>query len=197
MAGEKEFQQKIRQLGSLVGDLDQIPGAGSKVAARELVQLLMDIHGTGLERIMELIFESGPQGEAMIARLGQDPIVRNLLLLYSLHPEDLETRVLKSIETMGSRLRKLDSKVELISLRDGVVQLQLRTSAHAHGSHAKNLRSIIEESVYEFAPDLVSLTILGLEDEGTSGFVTLDSLLNHATAVPVLAARARAADGAN
>ena len=197
MAGEKEFQQKVRQLGSLVGDLDQLPGGGSKVAARELVQLLMDIHGTALERIMELIFESGPEGGAMIGRLGQDPIVRNLLLLYSLHPEDIETRVLKAIDKLGSRLRKLDSEVELIGLRDGIIQLQLRTSSHPHGSHAKNLRSIIEDSVYEFAPDLVSLTILGLEDEGASGFVTLDSLLNQATAVPVLSPPVRSADGAN
>ena len=197
MAGEKEFQQKVRQLGTLVGDLDQMAAGGSKVAARELVQLLMDIHGTGLERIMELIFESGPVGEVIIGRLGQDPIVRNLLLLYSLHPEDIETRVLKALEAMSPRLRKIDSKVELVGLRDGAVQLQLRTSSHAHGSHAKNLRSIIEESIYEFAPDLVSLTILGLEDESVSGFVTLDSLLNHATAVPLLAAPGRDVDGAN
>ena len=131
MASEKEFLQKVRQLGTLVGELDQIPGGGSKVAARELVQLLMEVHGTGLERIMELVFESGAQGDAIIGRLGQDPIVRNLLLLYSLHPEDLETRVLKALDTVSSRLRKFDCKVELVSLRDGVVQLQLRTAGHA------------------------------------------------------------------
>lgn len=76
-------------------------------------------------------------------------------------------------------------------------QLQVSTSGHAHGSAARNLRSIIEEAIYGFAPDLVSLTILGLEDELASGFVTLDSLLNHATAVPVMAAPGPGADGAN
>src|SRR5713101_2652492 len=120
-------------------------GGGSKVAARELVQLLMEVHGTGLERIMEIVFESGPEGEAMIARLGQDPIVRNFLLLYSLHPEDMETRVLKALDAVGQRLRKLDSKVGLVSVRDGAVQVQLKTSGHAHGSAAKTLRSIVEE----------------------------------------------------
>ncbi len=62
MDSEKEFQEKIRQLGTLVGELDQMPAGGSKVAARELVQLLMEVHGTGLERIMELVFESGGEG---------------------------------------------------------------------------------------------------------------------------------------
>jgi hypothetical protein len=81
VTNEKEFQQKVRQLGTLVGELDQMSGSCSKVAARELVQLLMEVHGTGLERIMELVFASGAEGEAMIDRLGKDPIVRNLLLL--------------------------------------------------------------------------------------------------------------------
>ena len=197
MAGEKEFQQKIRQLGTLVGELDQTLGGDSKVAARELVQLLMDVHGTGLERIMELIFKSGPEGEAMIGRLGQDPIVRNLLLLYSLHPEDIETRVLKALDTVGSRLRKFDSTVELISLRNGVVQVQLRTAGHTNGSAAKNLRSIVEDGIYEWAPDLTSLTILGLEVEGFAGFVSLDSLLKRPTAVHVLATPGLDVDSAN
>lgn len=197
MASAKEFQQKIRQLGALVGELDQTPGPGSKVAARELVQLLMEVHGTGLERIMEIVFESGVEGEAIIGRLGQDPIVRNLLLLYSLHPEDLETRVLKALDTVGSRLRKFDSTVELVSIRDGAVQLQLHASSHAHGPAAGNLRSIVEEGIYDLAPDLVSLTILGLEDTGGSGFVPLESLLRHSTAVHALAPAGLEVDGAN
>jgi hypothetical protein len=197
VASEREFQQKVRQLGTLVGELDQMPGSGSTVAARELVQLLMEVHGMGLERIMELVFESGAEGEAMIARLGQDPIVRNLLLLYSLHPEDLETRVLKALGTVGARLRKFDSTVELVSVRDGAVQLQLRTSGPAHGSAAKNVRSMVEEGIYELAPDLASLTILGLEDEGASGFVPLESLLKHASESRVLAVHGVGVDGAD
>lgn len=197
MASEKEFQQKVRQLGTLVGELDQMRGGGSKVAVRELIQLLMEVHGTGLERIMELVFESGAEGEAMIGRLGQDPIVRNLLLLYSLHPEDLESRVLKALDTIGPRLRKFDSKVELVSLHDGAVQLQLRTSGRVHGSAAKNLRAIVEEGIYGLAPDLISLTILGLEDEGASGFVPLENLLKHPTATHVLATSGLEVEGAS
>jgi hypothetical protein len=196
MTSEREFQQKVRQLGTLVGELDQMPGAGSKVAARDLVQLLMEVHGTGLERIMELVFESGPEGEAMIATLGKDPIVRNLLLLYSLHPEDLETRVSSAIHTIASRLRKFDTEVELVSMHDGVVELRLRPSRRVHGSAATNLREITEEEIYNLAPDVISLTILGLEDEASSGFVSLESLLNHPSAPSTLVAQAAGVDGA-
>ncbi len=194
MAGEKDFQDKIRQLGTLVGELDQMPGDGlpggrTKVAARELVQLLMEVHGTGLERVMEIIFESGLSGEALIGKLGQDPIVRNLLLLYSLHPDDIETRVLKGIETAGPRLRKFDAHVELVSIHDGAIQVGLYTSGHACGSTTKNLQAIVEECIYDQAPDLVSLAILSPADEASSGFVPIENLLKYPAAALAVDAR--------
>jgi hypothetical protein len=193
---EKEFQEKMRRLGTLVGEIDQVPGGGSKVAARELVQLLMEVHRSGLERIMELVFqtgsESGSSGAAIIDRLGQDPIVRNLLLLYSLHPDDLETRVLRALDLARARLRKFDSRVDLISLHEGAVQLRLHTLGHARGSTIKDLLSIVEGAIYDLAPDLLSLTILAPEEESSSGFVPLQSLLQHSSALH--SARADGAD---
>jgi hypothetical protein len=182
---EKEFQEKMRRLGALVGELDQVPGGGSKVAARELVQLLMEVHRAGLERIMELVIESGrdsgrhpgvPSGE-IIDRFGDDPIVRSLLLLYSLHPDDLETRVVRALNGIRPRLRKFDSRVELVSLLEGAVQVRLHTSGHPRGSTIKDLRAIVEGAIYDLAPDLMSLTILAPEEESSSGFVPLQSLL--------------------
>jgi hypothetical protein len=182
---EKEFQEKMRQLGTLVGEIDQVPGGGSKVAVRELVQLLMEVHRTGLERIMELVFQAGTgaSSAAIIDRLGQDPIVRNLLLLYSLHPDDLETRVLRALDVARARLRKLDGRVDLVSLHEGAVQLRLHTSGHSRGSTIKDLRAIVEGAIYDLAPDVTSLTILAPEEESSSGFVPLQSLLKHSMAV--------------
>jgi hypothetical protein len=197
VASEKEFQQKVRQLGTLVGELDRIPGSGSTAAARELVQLLMEVHGAGLERILELVFESSANGEAMIGILGRDPIVRNLLLLYSLHPEDLETRVLKALDAISPRLRKLDCEAELVGIHDGAIQVRLHNSGHTHGSAAKNLRSIVEAQVYDMAPDLTSLTMLGLEGETTSGFVPLESLVKHSQLMRELAAQGAEVGGAD
>jgi len=179
VVNEKEFQEKIRQLGILVGELDQMPDGGPKVAARELIQLLMEVHGSGLERMMELAFEAGPAGEQLIGQFGQDPLVRNLLLLYSLHPDDLESRVVKALDSVRPRLHKLDGEADLVSVRDGALQVRLRISGHVHGSTTKKLKAIVEEAVYETAPDLTSLEIFEPE-ESSSGFVPLDSLLRHA-----------------
>ena len=64
-----------------------------RAAAKELVQLLMDLHGSGLERILEIVFQSGESGRRIIDELGEDPLVSGLLILYGLHPDDLQTRV--------------------------------------------------------------------------------------------------------
>lgn len=179
MISEKEFQQRIRQLGTLVGELDQMPDGGPKLAAREIVQLLMEVHGAGLERIMEVVFESTPHGEAIIAKLGHDPITRNLLLLYSLHPDDLETRILAALDNVAPRLRKLDCEAELLGVEDGAIKVQLHTSGHACGSTTGNLKSMVEESIYDLAPDVTSLSILDPKTESASGFVPLVNLLKH------------------
>jgi hypothetical protein len=198
---EKEFQEKMRQLGTLVGELDQLPGGSSKVAARELVQLLMEVHRTGLQRMMELVFasggEAGTTGAAIIDRFGQDAIVRNLLLLYSLHPDDVETRVVRALDTVRARLRKFDCRLELVSLHEGAAQLRLHTSGHARGTTIKDLRSIVEGGIYDLAPDLISLTILAPEEESSSGFVPLQNLLKHSIAAPTLAVHGAGVDGAD
>lgn len=196
MAGKEAFHEKIRRLGDLVGELDAMPGGGNP-ATRELVQLLLDVHGSALQRILDIVFESGPQGEAIIARAGDDPIVRHLLLLHSLHPDDLETRFHKALDAAKAKLRKYNSEVELLSMNEGAVQLKIHasTSGHACGSTAKTVQLLVEESIYDQAPDLASLEILGPDDEVSSGFVSIDSLLKQSSSA--MAARGVVVCGAD
>ena len=177
MANDEEFQEQIRQLGKLVAQFDDLPDSAVKSASRELVQLLMDVHGRGLERAMEIVFDAGDSAPVIIDKLGQDPIVGNLLLLYSLHPDELETRVNKAIERMRPRLRKLSCTIELEHLHESSVRVRLTTSGHSCGSSAGDIRSIVEDGMYEFAPDVTSLELDGLKETALAGFVPLESLL--------------------
>ncbi|HXP42403.1 MAG TPA: NifU family protein [Candidatus Acidoferrales bacterium] len=179
MANDGEFQEQVRQLGKLIAQFDELPDGATKTAARDLVQLLMDVHGRGLERVMEIVFDSGDSGQKIIDRLGQDSIVGNLLLLYSLHPDGLEARIQSALDRMRPRLRKLACTIELENVQEGAVQVRLATSGHSCGSSTKDLRSIVEDGMFEFAPDVTSLEILGLEEPTPAGFVTLESLLGH------------------
>jgi hypothetical protein len=57
--------------------------------------------------------------------------------------------------------------------------VRIRTSGHSCGSTAKTVKALLEEAIYDLAPDLVSLEILSPEDEVSSGFVSLESLFKH------------------
>ena len=177
MANDGEFQEQVRQLGKLIAEFDRQPESGAKAAGKQLIQLLMDVHGAGLERMMEIIFDSGASGPGIIDQLGQDSLAGSLLLLYSLHPDDLETRVQKAVERLRPRLRKLACAIELVAVREGVVELRLAVSSHSCGSSTKDLRLMVEDGVYEFAPDAASLEISGLEEPTATGFVPLERLL--------------------
>jgi len=179
VANDGEFQEQVRQLGKLIAQFDELPDGATKTAARDLVQLLMDVHGRGLERVMEIIFDSGDPGQKIIDKFGQDSIVGNLLLLYSLHPDGLEARIQSALDRMRPRLRKLACTIELENVQEGAVQVRLATSGHNCGSSTQDLRSIVEEGMFDFAPDVTSLEILGLEEPTPAGFVTLESLLGH------------------
>jgi hypothetical protein len=177
VANATEFQQRVQQLGKLIAELEHIPDSPLKVATGELVHLLMEVHSAGIEQMMEIVFDSSASGQQTIDKLGNDPIVRSLLLLYSLHPEDLETRVQRSLDALRPRLRKLNYGIELLQIeQDGAVRVRVESSGHACGSTTENVRSMVEEGVYEFAPDVTSLVISGLEGQSSSGFVSLESL---------------------
>jgi hypothetical protein len=177
VANGNAFQDQIRQLGKLIMEFDQFPEGPQKVACKALVKLLMDVHGTGLERVMEIVFESGSAGPAIIDNLAKDATVSSLLVLYSLHPEDLETRVRKGMEHMRPRLRKLACSAELERIDEVGVHVRVLTTGHGCGSSTKDIRATVEDGVYEFAPDITALHILGLEEPSSAGFVALESLL--------------------
>jgi hypothetical protein len=177
VANATEFQQRVQQLGKLIAELEHMPDSPLKVATGELVHLLMEVHSAGIEQMMEIVFDSSAVGQQTIDKLGNDPIVRSLLLLYSLHPEDLETRVQRSLDALRPRLRKLNYGIELLQIEEGgAVRVHVESSGHACGSTTENVRSMVEEGVYEFAPDVTSLVISGLEGQPSSGFVSLESL---------------------
>ena len=53
----------------------------------------MDLNAAGLTRILQMAQRSGEAGRRLADQFTEDALVTSLLLLYGLHPNDLETRV--------------------------------------------------------------------------------------------------------
>ncbi len=177
MGDGKDFRQDIQRIGGLVQEIESIADPAIRAATKDLVQSLMDLHGAALEKALEIVAGAEETGMALIDRLGRDSLVSSVLILYGLHPEDLESRVAKAVDRVRQQLRKQGCEVELVNVNDGAIRLRVETGSHTCGSTAKTVQAALETALYDAAPDLTSLVIEGLEEKPASGFVALDKLM--------------------
>jgi Fe-S cluster biogenesis protein NfuA len=172
-----EVRENIQRIGGLVQEIESIADPAIRGATKDLVQLLMDLHGAAIEKALEIVSGAGEAGTNIIDRLGRDPLVSAVLVLYGLHPEGMEGRVARALDRIRPQLRKQGCEVELMSVDDCAIRLRVETGSHTCGSTAKTLQSLLEESMYDAAPDLTSLVIEGFEEKPASGFIALEQLI--------------------
>jgi Fe-S cluster biogenesis protein NfuA len=177
MPEDKDFQSKVQRIGELVSGLDNIADPESRTGAKTLVQLLLDLHSTVLERVMEIVAKDDASGQRTIDDLGRDPLVSSLLVLYGLHPLDMESRIAQAFDRLRPRVRKAGGETELLGIELGIVRVHAQVVGHACGSTGNALRTMVEDALYEAAPDMAGLVIEGLDQPaGSSGFVPLGQL---------------------
>ena len=179
MVNAKDFREEMTRIGELMQEMESIADPAVRAATTGLVKAIMDLHGTALERELEIVAEAGEPGMEIIDRLGRDSLVSGVLVLYGLHPEHVETRVAKAVERIRPQLRKQGCEVELLDATEGAVRLRLDAGPHTCGSTAKTMQATLEAAIYDAAPDLVSLVMEGLEEKPASGFLSLDKLLSN------------------
>jgi Fe-S cluster biogenesis protein NfuA len=174
MPAQPEFQQRLQSIETLLGEIESAADPSLRSNVQKLVQTVMDLHGAGIERILELIHASGDAGEVVVQKLGRDELVASLLVLYGLHPVSLEGRVKQALDKVGPKLRAREGDVELLGIEEGAVRLRLQADGHGCGSTADLLKEMVEEAVYQAAPDVTSLIIEGTEPK--QSFVPLAML---------------------
>ena len=79
-------EQLFERVQDLQDQLDQSPDAGTRRVADELVSAVVQMYGSGLERIFAGLADGGDVGGELAARLAEDPLIATLLLVHDLHP---------------------------------------------------------------------------------------------------------------
>jgi Fe-S cluster biogenesis protein NfuA len=178
MAQDTELQKKMQRIGEMVERLESAADPNARAIARELVESLMALHGAGLERILDLVAETGETGENIIRKCARDEVVSGLLLLYGLHPQNLHSRVTYALEKTRPFLQSHSARAELVSIdHDGKVSVRLHLKAGGCGSTAATVKSTLESAIQDAAPDATSIVV---EDPAAAlaqiGFVSLAQL---------------------
>jgi hypothetical protein len=161
---EDSQQAALERLQTISTALADRPHSETTAAARELLQVVFNLHARGLARMLELIGESAG-GSGVLERLAHDEQTRGLLLLHDLHPQDRAARTAAALAGLHPHLAVYGVRTESFTVDGGVLRLTLHSAAAASDVRPpppEALRGEIEAAVYALAPDLESIEIDGL-----------------------------------
>ena len=185
MAGVVEdaaFQSRMQELEGLLQEIETIADPALRAKMGQIIQTLLEFHGAGLKAIFDRIADAGETGRSAIEDLSRDELVGSLLLLYELHPLDLESRVRLGLDKSKPALGAQD-KIELLGVNEqGVVRVRLHSVGHTCSSSAATMKKMIEQAIYDKAPEVTAIEFDGADagqGHASNGFVPLGKLTTH------------------
>jgi Fe-S cluster biogenesis protein NfuA/nitrite reductase/ring-hydroxylating ferredoxin subunit len=153
----------LQATGERINTLLEASAAGGVVArerAEELVRLVADLYGAGLERVLTILHEGGHLDDDMLAALAADELVSGLLLVHGLHPYDVRTRVEQALEGVRPYLGSHGGDVELLEVtEEDVVRLRLLGSCDGCASSSVTLTLAVEGAIEAAAPEVTGIEV--------------------------------------
>lgn len=156
-------------------------GAVARERAEELVRIVADLYGAGIERILDILYEMGRLDDDVLAGLAGDSMVSSLLLVHGLHPYDITTRVENALESVRPYLGSHGGDVELLDISaDGVVRLRLLGSCDGCPSSSVTLTLAVEGAVEAAAPEVTAIEVETNDDTAPAkgSLISIDSLMS-------------------
>ena len=181
-----EQARDLRAIGErieeLLGRIRSVGDPGTAETAEEVVRLVVELYGAGLERAVEL---AGPE---VTERLAGDELVASLLVLHGLHPKDTRTRVVEALDKVRPYLGSHAGGVEFLGIDpDAVVHLRLEGSCDGCPSSTQTVKLAIERAIEEAAPEVTRVEVENLTRERSPQLLQIQPLYTEC-AVPAAAA---------
>jgi Fe-S cluster biogenesis protein NfuA/nitrite reductase/ring-hydroxylating ferredoxin subunit len=164
---DTEARDRVARVETLLEQVETLADPVARDRTTELVQALLDLYGSGLERIVEQVAER--DGGELAQAFADDELVSHLLLLHDLHPVPLDARVRGALDEVRPYLESHGGDVELLSTDEGVVHLRLEGSCSGCPSSTVTLKLAIEEAIHKAAPDVKAIEAEGTVEPATNG----------------------------
>jgi Fe-S cluster biogenesis protein NfuA/nitrite reductase/ring-hydroxylating ferredoxin subunit len=161
---DQGLQERVARMETLLGEIETLADPNARSKAAEMAQVLLELYGEGLARMMEVIAQ-GQESERTFEAFAGDELVSHLLLLHGLHPLDVETRVVQALEEVRPYLQSHGGNVELLGIEGGVARLRMQGSCSGCPSSTMTLKLAIEEAILKAAPDLERIEAEGVAEE--------------------------------
>ncbi|ASW91320.1 NifU family protein [Mycobacterium marseillense] len=184
--GKSANDAQWREAGDRIQTLlDSCAASGTAAydRAQQLVREVVGLYGTGLERIMRVAGDPGPE-RGLVERLATDDLVASLLLVHGLHPHDVHRRVRDALDRVRPYLGSHGGDVDLLDIADGpdgpIVRLAFTGSCKSCPSSAVTLELAVQDAVHAAAPEISSIEVVAAADTTTpANVIPAESLLAH------------------
>lgn len=141
-----------------------VAGPVARERAEELVRLVVDLYGAGLERLLDLVHEAGALDDRLVATLAADELVSALLLVHDLHPYALSDRVALAVERVRPGVEAQGAACELLETSADVVRVRLLGAGSGCGSAGPALTALVEDAVRAAAPEVARVEVVQQDD---------------------------------
>ncbi|WP_327286882.1 NifU family protein [Streptomyces sp. NBC_01198] len=173
-----------RATGERIDTLISASSSGGAVArerSEELVRLVTDFYGAGLERLLDVLYEQGRLDDGVLAALAADDLVASLLLVHGLHPYSVETRVEQALASVRPYLGSHGGDVELLGVSaEGAVRLRLLGSCDGCPSSSATLKLAVQGAVEAAAPEVTAIEVEAADEAAAAPgpLVPVDALFS-------------------
>lgn len=154
-------------------------GPVARERAEELVRLVVELYGAGLERVLELAYDAGALSGELLDALAKDQLVSSLLLVHGLHPYGVEERVERALDDVRPYLGSHGGDVRLLEVSDdGVVRLEMLGSCDGCASSSVTLELAVDGAIRASAPEIVAIEVesSGTTKPGAGTVIAIDQL---------------------
>lgn len=171
--GVEAIAARGEHIERLLDDLQAVAGPVAWPRVERLVTALVDLYGSGLERMLEAARESARNPQELDARLASDELVSSLLLLHGAHPVDLEERVMRALERVR-RERPAFAPLAFVGLEDDIVIV--RVADPSSGVEPPPV-AVLARAIESEAPEVTGLRIDGVTSGRSHGLVSASRLV--------------------
>lgn len=177
----------IRAIGERIETLLDGASSGGAVArerAEELVRLVTDLYGAGIEQMLDLLHESDRLDPEMLDRLVDNQLISSLLLIHGLHPYDLGQRVERALDQVRPYLGSHGGDVELLGIADDVVTLRLLGSCDGCPSSSVTLELAVKDAIEAAAPEIIGIEVEAAPVDTAATLIPVASLRSRLEPIP-------------
>lgn len=162
----------VRQVGdrieTLLGELRSSASPEVSAKVEEVVGLLVELYGAGLERILEVVNEDDQAAPVLLKRFTDDKFIESLLVLHGIHPIDVDTRIEAALDQARPYLGSHAGGVQYLGVDEhGVAHLKLEGSCHGCPSSTVTVKLTLEQAIAEAAPEVLRVEVEGVTEAPT------------------------------